>query len=47
MPHMNARTFTCFALIFALLLAAAVASLASGGSTDPLPRPAATAWRAL
>ena len=41
MPHMNFRTFTPFALIAAVLLAAAVASLATGAPlADPTPRAA-------
>ena len=41
MPHMNFRTFTPFALIVAVLLAAAVAAVASGvASPDLTPRTA-------
>jgi len=49
MPHMNTRTYLPLALIVAVLLAAAVASLATGGSAaDPTPRPAfGLALRAL
>ena len=49
MPHMNLRPFSPFALIAAVLLAAAVASLAQGGSVSDLtPRPAhGLALRAL
>ena len=41
MPHMNLRPLTPFALIAAVLLAAAAASLTTGASlADPTPRAA-------
>ena len=41
MAHMNLRAITPFALIVAVLLAAAAAALASGAGADLVPRPAA------
>ena len=39
---MNLRTYTPIALVVAVLVAAAAAALATGASTDLVPRPAAT-----
>jgi hypothetical protein len=49
MPHMNLRTFTPFAVIAAVLLAVALASLTTGATlADPMPRAASgLALRAL